>query len=104
MRLGGVPQRARHVSIARAPKLRRYPGEGSAVTPGRVDAVSEFGRNLVRFSPPEIDRRSRRRGRGRSTECESRPTSPIFAHLVRIRGSRPNLGDLETAELDSTYS
>ena len=39
MRLGGVPQRARRMSIARAPKLRRYPGEGSAVTPGRVDAV-----------------------------------------------------------------
>ena len=59
MGCGGVPQRARHVSIARAPKLRRYPGEGSAVTPGRVDAVSEFGPNLVRIRAPEVDRRSR---------------------------------------------
>ena len=60
---------------------RRYPGEGSAVTPGRVDAVSEFGPNLERIGAWEIDRRSREIAGDRMRSTESRPTSPIFADL-----------------------
>ena len=62
-------------------RYRRYPGEGSAVTPGRVDAVSEFGPNLDRIRAPEVDRRSREIAGDRMRSTESRPTSPIFADL-----------------------
>eukprot|EP00966_Prymnesium_polylepis_P099863 2312049-Prymnesium_polylepis.1 len=54
MGCGGVTQRARHVSITQAPKLRRYPGEGSAVTPGRVDARTEFCANQPAGDRPEV--------------------------------------------------
>eukprot|EP00966_Prymnesium_polylepis_P026656 615092-Prymnesium_polylepis.1 len=66
---GGVPQRARHVSIARAPKVPRYSCEGSA--------EDRCGRSTG--------------GRGRSNEIEGdrtdfadlRRPSPTFALLVR---------------------
>ena len=92
MGCGGVPQRARHVSIARAPKLPAMPRRGSGGFPRRVATGTEFGPNLVRIRAWEIDRRSREIAgdRPRSTEVD-RP-SPIFAQLVRPPGLLTQFG------------
>ena len=106
---GGVPQRARHVSMARAATLRRCPGEG----PGRFRCggrgpprVAEFGPNLASESAPAGGSREIERDRGRSNEIGRAPAraSPIrrsISPAARVLDpARPGSADLETAELD----
>ena len=83
---GGVAESARQVSIETAEKLRRYPGEGPAVTPQRVICGSnwtEFGPN---FGAGD---------RGRSKEIEGGRR-----RSKEIEGGRSNLTQLRRSSLD----
>ena len=76
----------------RRAKLRRYPGEGSAVSPGDGRAGTEFGPNLERIGAARDRGRSAEidRDRPRSTEIDR--SSPIFAQLVRPPGLLTQFG------------
>ena len=76
MGCGGVPQRTRHVSFARAPKVPAMPRRGSGGFPRRVATGTELGPNLVRIGAWEIDRRSREIAGDRPTFADLRSTSP----------------------------
>ena len=83
MGCGGVAQRTRHVSFARAPKVPAMPRRGSGGFPWRVATGTEFGPNLERNrgvgDRPEIagDRmRSNEIDRDRPTFADLRSTSP----------------------------
>ena len=83
MGCGGVPQRTRHVSIARAPKVPAMPRRGSGGFPRRVATGTEFGPNLERIGAWEIDRRSREIAGGRTRSTEIDRGRPTFADLRR---------------------
>ena len=80
-----TPARASRVDCASS-EVTAIPRRGSGGFPRRVDAGTEFGPNLVRISPREIDRRSREIAGDRMRSTESRPTSPILAQIVRPPG------------------
>ena len=92
MGCGGVPQRTRHVSIARAPKVPAMPRRGSGGFPRRVATGTEFGPNLERIGPREIVRRSREVAGDRTRSTEIDRPSPIFAQLVRPPGLLTQFG------------
>ena len=110
IRHGGVPQSARHVSNARAPRLPAIPRRGAGGSCGG----SQRGSNLVRiwdeFGTREIEGDRRRseeiEGDGRrSTEIDR--DRPTFADLRSTSLAAwvldPNLGWHGGAELDCTH-
>ena len=94
MRRGGVLQRARHVSFARAPKseVTAIPRRGFGGSPGDGRAGTEFGPNLERIGAARDRGRSAEidRDRPRSTEIDR--DRPIFAQLVRPPGLLTQFG------------
>ena len=92
MGCGGVPQRTRHVSIARAPKVPAMPRRGSGGFPRRVATGTEFGPNLERIGAWEIDRRSREVAGGRPRSTEIDRGRPTFADL---RSTSPASGPFD---------